>query len=293
MSKFGEDSMSLESQKKLIKERNWDCLLVLDACRFDFFKKVYNDFFTGDLQRVKSAGSRTEDWLKNTFDGGNYKDVIYVSGNPHINSVISNDKFTGKELFSEIRDVWDWGWDEKSGTVHPKAVRGETVKVSQNTDKRIIAHFMQPHWPYLTVSVEKVRDLSSYSSESDFSFFPNPKEFISFFGKDNWVTIGKIIRKVLGWKRAYRFAQRIGLTNARDIKLFGERYGDDKLRAEYEKNLRETLNEISILVEKIDGNIVVTSDHGEFLGEEGFYGHHFRCDDPILKMVPWLEIFNN
>lgn len=74
---------------------------------------------------MKSAGSRTEDWLKNTFDGKDYKDIIYVSGNPHINSVISDERFKGREYFYEIRDVWDWGWDEdKKGSSRGGERRG-------------------------------------------------------------------------------------------------------------------------------------------------------------------------
>lgn len=177
--------------------------------------------------------------------------------------------------------------------VHPEEVREEALKVNRNSEKRIIAHFMQPHWPYLSVSSKEVNKLSASSNGDSFSFFPNPKKFVSLFGKENWVSIGKVIRNLLGWQRAYKLAQKIGLTKARDIEVFARNYGNDRLRKEYEKNLRVALKELSILIEKIDGNIVVTSDHGEFLGEDAFYGHHFRCDDPILKMVPWVEIFKN
>jgi len=39
------------------------------------------------------------------------------------------------------------------------------------------------------------------------------------------------------------------------------------------------------------GKTIITSDHGEFLGEHGYYGHEARkSEDPVLRVVPWLEM---
>jgi hypothetical protein len=37
---------------------------------------------------------------------------------------------------------------------------------------------------------------------------------------------------------------------------------------------------------------VVTSDHGEFLGENGNFDHHPGSKNPLLLEVPWLKVEN-
>lgn len=56
----------MQKQKNLINERDWDCLVILDACRYDYFEKVYEDYLSGDLRKVLSSGSCTEEWLNKT-----------------------------------------------------------------------------------------------------------------------------------------------------------------------------------------------------------------------------------
>lgn len=85
---------NLKKQKNLIYDRNWDVLIILDACRYDYFEKVYDDFFEGDLKKVRSEclsdpfwkdlRGRTATWLKNTFTE-EMKDLVYVSRTPHVN----------------------------------------------------------------------------------------------------------------------------------------------------------------------------------------------------------------
>lgn len=57
--------------------------------------------------------------------------------------------------------------------------------------------------------------------------------------------------------------------------------------------MKNSLNQISNLL-KIIGNtidqIVVTSDHGELLGEYGLFFHYSNLDAPQLYTVPWLNI---
>ena len=44
-------------------EEDWDFLIVLDACRFDYFSEFYGDFFDGKLEKKISAGCSTVEWL--------------------------------------------------------------------------------------------------------------------------------------------------------------------------------------------------------------------------------------
>jgi len=65
---------------------------------------------------------------------------------------------------------------------------------------------------------------------------------------------------------------------------------DNELWDAYLDNLRVALDSIQILLKNIDAeDVVITSDHGELLGEFGQYGHFFGLLHPDLKMVPWVR----
>jgi len=56
---------------KVIKvmEEDWDYLIILDACRYDFFSWMYSKYFEGKLIKAKSVGSCTVEWLIKSFRG--------------------------------------------------------------------------------------------------------------------------------------------------------------------------------------------------------------------------------
>jgi len=51
---------------QVVKEREW-VIIILDACRYDFFEKVYRDYLKGKLLKVRSANSTTPLWLTETW----------------------------------------------------------------------------------------------------------------------------------------------------------------------------------------------------------------------------------
>ena len=67
----------------------------------------------------------------------------------------------------------------------------------------------------------------------------------------------------------------------------------DELREAYRDNLRYVLEHAQKLVETLEGKTVVTSDHGELLGERlkpfpfRMYGHPGAVYDDLLVTVPW------
>jgi hypothetical protein len=66
------------------------------------------------------------------------------------------------------------------------------------------------------------------------------------------------------------------------------------IKQAYYENLEVTLPHVQQLVEGIQGKTVVTSDHGNAIGESGLYGHAYPgiYIDPLRK-VPWHVIKNN
>jgi hypothetical protein len=58
----------------------------------------------------------------------------------------------------------------------------------------------------------------------------------------------------------------------------------------YAENLNCVLTHIVDLIHHLKGKVVITSDHGELLGEYGVYGHTPNSNLKILRQVPWLEV---
>lgn len=273
-------------QKNLIRKEDWDCLIILDACRYDYFEKVYQDYLSGDLLKVSSVGSDTPGWLEGTFKNGvEPLDAIYLSANPFVNSkgVQFVEEFDATEYFYKVFDVWDWKFNFEYMTVLPENMGKATRLVrAKYPDKPLISHFMQPHWPYL--SVEPFKEA-----------FPGPltRAWEEEENKNVFDRIGGVLEDLsnvtLGNLRTRRIKDKLGVRVPEPEELFAEKHGVEKLREAYEENLRLALKEVAKVVERLPGKVAITADHGEFLGERGLYSHLSWSDDPILREVPWLN----
>ncbi len=275
----------MRHQRELIEKRDWTFLLVLDACRFDYFKKAYPRFLEGDLMKVASAvdckkGVATSEWAKSTFKGI-YKDIVYISTTPHINSMTDVNGFKAVDHFFKIEDVWLKGWDDEKGTVPPDVVSEYILdSVDRYPDKKVIAHYMQPHFPYLSIknpSMPKQRDPKAHDN-----FKRNLRNFI-----------GSRVRWTLGGRRTRKLLRVLGLPPMTPMHEVLRRDGHHALCEAYEKNLEEVMKSIKKLnsmMERGRGKMVITADHGEYLGEDGFYGHSFLPYHDVLNSVPWFVV---
>lgn len=86
--------------------------------------------------------------------------------------------------------------------------------------------------------------------------------------------------------------------NSSDISSIHGEYGEllrqghssDEIREMYKSNLKRALQSVEDLITDLSGKVVVTADHGEFLGDFGLWGHpHDIYLRPVVE-VPWLEI---
>ncbi|MFW5929582.1 MAG: hypothetical protein ACOCT0_04100 [Halobacteriota archaeon] len=57
----------------------------------------------------------------------------------------------------------------------------------------------------------------------------------------------------------------------------------------YRDNLRLALEDVEILLSNLDGDVAITADHGDALGEWGVYDHPVGFQHPSVKTVPWVE----
>lgn len=59
----------------------------------------------------------------------------------------------------------------------------------------------------------------------------------------------------------------------------------------YRENLELVMDELTLLLENLDADhAVVSSDHGNAIGEYGIYGHPGSMPFPFLREVPWIEV---
>lgn len=264
----------VKSQKELIHNGDWGVLVILDACRFDAFEKVYDDYLSGELYKVKSSGSETCMWLRNTFDGRKL-DVTYYSANPYINSGGHGDMGSISSCFSKIVDLHLDEWDDKQGTVLP-----ETFPQVYEGETPAILHYVQPHEPYLSVKENEGLQWDNVPGGTEGFWFEIRKK------------ITPILRKVLSETR-FRALAKLIYGSGRPVNRIekqANKRGVISVIDAYLYNLKRALQSIQEVVDMVDGELVVTADHGEFLGEELRYGHPPNNNSRILRNVPWLEV---
>jgi hypothetical protein len=277
-----------------VMEENWDYLIVLDACRYDYFCDVHEEYFSGMLKSRLSVGSSTLEWCLKSFPEM-YYDVVYISSNPYINSKTMVGGFDARKHFCSVIDVWDFGWNEKLGTVLPEKLNECILGASKNfPEKRFIAHYLQPHAPYISPKFRtKGFPTQNIKNKHVLTGIQNPrgKKTIERFVKP----AASILSKLGLIENSWELREILKLEPASPMDAVRRLYGTEGLREAYKKNLRIVLSSVAELCAKLlqhdpSRNIIITADHGEALGENGIYSHHYRSKNPLLLKVPWFKV---
>lgn len=235
-------------------DEDWDNLIILDACRYDMFEE-YNTI-DGRLEQRTSLSSSTPEFVTKTFGDETFHDTVYVTANPQLTLRVDED------VFFKVDRVWEDYWDEDLATVRPDTMVERTLKAYEDyPNKRIISHFMQPHYPF----------------------------------------IGDYGRAKLGDHSGFELTRRLaaGEEATRDADSVWDRLERGELPREvvwkaYVENLQLAIEEVEPLVEEFDERTVITSDHGNLIGEKvkplgiRMYGHPTGVHAPNLVTIPWL-----
>lgn len=135
----------LQSQKDLVWERDWDLIVVLDACRWD----ALNDAMKIDVPKVKSVGTSTPDWIEKVWcqDEPDFRDVDYISGNATTTAAGEEDFYGDADLFEHTRycEAWRWFRDDHVGVPRPVSL----YRLARRYDPPMVVHFVQPHIPFV------------------------------------------------------------------------------------------------------------------------------------------------
>jgi hypothetical protein len=119
-------------------DKEWDTLIILDACRADIFEEVVDIEVFDSYSRVASLGSHSSEWTRRNFVGRTLDDTVYVSANPHTTLLADG-------TFYELIEVWK-KYEAVPNEIEPSKITDISVSTcNKNPDKRLIIHFMQPH----------------------------------------------------------------------------------------------------------------------------------------------------
>lgn len=248
-----------DALKSLLLDQD-QLICVLDAARYDIFEQV--NWLPGKLEKAVSAGSTTTEWAVNTFPDF-YPRAVYISSVPYIAAKIVTEQqkaFLGLEHFQVVNDVWDWGYDDETSTVLPETVAHATLQAKKDyPDRVIIAHFMQPHCPYIG---------SPPLTLNTWKELVETRVSLNGFGSITTATIDGFPPLSTIFERGY----------------------GDLLKRAYRGNLVRALEVIERELASQFSNITITADHGEGFGEGGVYGHGAGIRTPELLSVPWFNL---
>ncbi|WP_178917804.1 hypothetical protein [Natronomonas gomsonensis] len=256
-----------------VYDAEWDVLIVLDACRVDALREVADEYdFLGDIDSIWSVGSNSQEWYLNTFTG-QYAEAIaktaLITSNPNAEAVL---KHGDTDPRIPIPFSWtDWSHVSEEAFAHIEYTRQHERPFDDlGDDAPTFDAIQDPNY---------ITDRAIAAGRNDYE-----KIIVHYFQPHRPFVDGLI-----------RQNQPLSVTEESPYRAVqaGEITKSD-LWAAYLDNLRLALGSIEILLENIDAeDVIITSDHGELLGEFGQYGHFFGLPHPDLKRVPWVRTSAN
>jgi hypothetical protein len=243
---------STTHQKKAIErllEQDQFILIIFDSCRYDYFNEIYNDYFVGELQKVFNTNTYTKQYQRSTWTAKH--DITYVAGGPVItdrNFELADLDYRPSEHFENIINVWDMGYKKELGVTPPEAVTKEALQCEA---PQMVVHYFQPHAPYIGDVRLRPHTLNT----------PDDKT-------------GKIKKR------------KESLLDIYD-KIENNQISRENLRKAYKSNLKRVMSAAKPLISETTSKTVITSDHGELLGEDDRYLHG-GLPHRILCELPWF-----
>ncbi len=240
-----------------ILKKEWEVLILLDACRYDLLKEKlskYNKKYSFKIEKMLSVGSCTPEFLNRTFKGRKFNDILYITANPFVDILV-------KDSFSKVIPVWKIAWSKKYDTVLPESVVLVSKEIFKRySNKKLIIHFMQPHYPFIMHpkikgTLSKLRNVA-----------------------DKGKNLGKDI-------------------NPWNLLMEGE-YKSEEVWNAYKSNydyvLPYALELVNFFLKK-GKKVVITSDHGNIIKKIGkivfVAGHPCKTYFRDLVTVPWVEFY--
>jgi hypothetical protein len=142
--------------------RDWDLLVVLDACRPDALAEVADGyaFLPAEPGSIRSVAGCSKVWMERTFTPewrGELQETAYVTANPY------SDEYVDPEAFALVDEVWRDRWDDDLGTVRARAVTDRAIAAARTHEHdRLLVHYMQPHFPSVPDPLDSGIDIDNF-----------------------------------------------------------------------------------------------------------------------------------
>lgn len=217
---------------------------------------LFRDFGRENCDFRISTADRSPEFITNNFSEGEWQDTVVITANPFFYPSRFED-LTGREVKDVFHEVFPVYQSGWSDEVN--TVPADEVKESAITAEKLFPDKRKIIW----------------FMQPHFPFVNaelNERSFNAVFDEETANEEGNI------WDKAEE-----GSVNHEDV-LEG-----------YKSNMEYIIPFVDSLVEELSGKTVVTSDHGNLIGENGFYGHDSSPGDiktEGLRKVP-LEIYDD
>jgi len=246
---------------------NWDVLVVMDAARVDMTRQLVEsgeyDHIPRTVDSVWSNASCSIDWVDRTFN--DYPEEAartgYVTANPFTDHDEPETRSAdiAPEQVGYLRKLYETHWQELEGgieTVPPEDVTDHAIDAWRRRDElgidRLVVHYMQPHEP--------------------------------FFSRPEWGSGDSKLLKNLVEDGAEAGSSVYPRVRAGDVSL-------REFKRVYRRNHEWILDHLDkTLLANLDAEVVLTSDHGNGLGEWGSWHHPPGRIAPPIRKVPWIEL---
>lgn len=251
-------------------DQSWDNLIILDACRYDILAE--NNIFEGTLDYNVLDSSTSPEFINNYINGKKLHDTVYISANPFTSRIspgtfyktytpFQQDNTEVKNQKYKLNDLSD-SWDPQ--TVYDLSIDG----FEQNPEKRQIVHFMQPHAPYFG---KRAKDLRNELNDEGVRFWAWDESL----DKEGCNSDEVLSHLLAAAEQGY--------------------ISKKELSEVYVENLLIVLDYVKKYSESVSGKTVISSDHGEMLGESSIlhgdlYGHGRKIYTKELRKVPWFTL---
>lgn len=179
-------------------DRDWDVLVILDTCRVDALRAVSAEYsFLNNIESIWSRGGTSPEWIAHTFDkkySNELSNTAYITANPHAKTVLEDQKAMPEHSPAARRFYRYGNWDPVSvehlglydpvvsyqseiklqgvsnlgGVTPPRYMTDRTISVAREGDyDRIVAHYMQPHYPWVSNAITEGRDIQPHEERPE------------------------------------------------------------------------------------------------------------------------------
>lgn len=248
--------------KPIWERGDWDVLVILDGCRTDVWGDVAPRYDLPTDGTAWSNAACSPDWIKENLS--NYpqqcRTTGYVTANPFVNHDAPGTGSAGltDDDFALLDLVYKNGWeaaDTGVETVLPSTVTDHAIAAWRRREElgmdRLIIHYMQPHQP--------------------------------FRSRPDWDGVGQNFEDLVNDQ------DMTGVSAWRQVR--DGVIDEDELWTAYADNLEWVLEDVTErLLPNLEGEVVLSADHGNALGEWGEWSHPPEAISPAVRRVPWETV---